>query len=1005
MKKRWHKAISVSLAISMMLAAMPVYAEGIDVSDTNEVISVANQEVQTSGDTSTKVLETKPANQTVEIEEAYTITPETPDVNAVLRSAKANGADALIKAGNYTKGFSVDGITLYVEGTVSVNGGISLTNATLKGYSGGRDTDQLQITETSETTVNNSTLDSLTVNITGNSFNYLLLWRGGTFTVHNSVLSVDGNTAGAGMFVNPGTGKFIATNSDVSFSNNVRTSNGSGAGIWSDNDGNKSVIFEFTDSSLKLNNNGLNGFQGAPASWFGNGAQPRFVFTNTNVEVKENGTSTTSGRGDGFSYGYITLKNTDGGNYTFDVSGNGNNGLDGGQTNNAALNAQGYTIRANNNGGIGINVSKLNADTSTCTITDCTVEANNNGSYGICLEQPANISGSSITANENGSNGVRMYVYSGNFTVDSDSSVTVENNTNSGLYIYAKTAVFDGAVIATGNQNSGIFVARGEVELNHKNSAITNNSTSKMGGGIYNAGTLSIASGVEIYNNSAIGENAKGADLYNKKDASLTFLPAAQMGSDLQLTQDGNGTITGWFYDGLNDRYDGRMADGSTHRWEDNVYMKRYLGSYTTSDELALKAAYAAQTSITPIDLEIYQGGDGYNNTDGLPEPGYTVVLPDTVNNALGGKVDLVDEESILVRYHYKSADGSTRIWSMDRYAGADSTLEDGRYVYSLYCETDPNAHPQLLITDENGNSWTNDNFPISDALYETFTTSITSSDNGAVLGDNFTASVQMETIDLDCDVTVKTGNLYVRAVMDKEDDATFTAIQEEGTQPTQGNPMATAPKDTVYYINGEDGLPIVAENAEPSLMYDDLITDENHKERLDWVKEKAEAVCTANGWFKSAGISDPQYLFKYLDLVDAKNGNVVLQPNQEVTVYMPLPEGTDAQTEFVLLHYEGVDRTMEPDELQNSIAQAQVEKLDAKVVGDHIVFQTDSFSPFALVWDKEVTDTPDTPDTPDVPNTGDSNRLIPIFALLGLLAGLTGCLLVPYLRKKRKEA
>ena len=127
----------------------------------------------------------------------------------------------------------------------------------------------------------------------------------------------------------------------------------------------------------------------------------------------------------------------------------------------------------------------------------------------------------------------------------------------------------------------------------------------------------------------------------------------------------------------------------------------------------------------------------------------------------------------------------------MERYAGGDSTLSDGRYVYSLYCETDSNAYPKLLIQDENGNTWTNDNFPVTNSIYEEFTTSITSSDNGGDLGDNFTASVQMSTIDVDCDVTVSKGTLEVRGVMEKDGETTFTAVADENAQPTTGEPMA----------------------------------------------------------------------------------------------------------------------------------------------------------------------------------------------------------------------
>lgn len=267
------------------------------------------------------------------IDEAYRITPETADPSAVLKAAKEAGANALITAGTYAKGFTVDGITLYVEGEVNVQNGITLKNGVVAGYSGDRTADVLTITETAETTVNGGTLQNLTVNITGAAHNYLIHWQSGDFLVDNAILSASGNTKGCGLYAGGGTvgSKFRAVNSDVSFCNNVQEDGGSG--IWANSDGNANAVFEFEGGSLKLNNNGLNGFLGQPGSWLGNSATTTFRFTNTDVEAMGNGSPTDGGNGDGFSYGYITLNSTDGKLHTFNVSNNDKNGLDGGINN------------------------------------------------------------------------------------------------------------------------------------------------------------------------------------------------------------------------------------------------------------------------------------------------------------------------------------------------------------------------------------------------------------------------------------------------------------------------------------------------------------------------------------------------------------------------------------------------------------------------------------------------------------------------------------------------
>ena len=130
----------------------------------------------------------------------------------------------------------------------------------------------------------------------------------------------------------------------------------------------------------------------------------------------------------------------------------------------------------------------------------------------------------------------------------------------------------------------------------------------------------------------------------------------------------------------------------------------------------------------------------------------------------------------------------------------------------------------------------------------------------------------------------------------------------------------------------------------------------------------------------------------------------------------MPLPEGTDEDTSFVLLHYEGVDRNMEPNELESVIAQANVVKMDITVSGDHLSFTTDSFSPFVLMWDGSKddgtgtntgtdTDTTKKPAGSSSPQTGDTTNLPLWIGLLGASGiGLMGTLAVSKKRTRRNK-
>ena len=105
----------------------------------------------------------------------------------------------------------------------------------------------------------------------------------------------------------------------------------------------------------------------------------------------------------------------------------------------------------------------------------------------------------------------------------------------------------------------------------------------------------------------------------------------------------------------------------------------------------------------------------------------------------------------------------------------------------------------------------------------------------------------------------------------------------------------------------------------------------------------------------------------RYFDLVDYNNGNAWITSDQPTTVYMPLPEGTDSNTEFTLLHFKELHRENYYEDVAKAIADAPVVSVSVAVEGGYIKFSTetgkDAFSPFMLIWklDDSGTDTPDT--------------------------------------------
>lgn len=616
----------------------------------------------------------------------------------------------------------------------------------------------------------------------------------------------------------------------------------------------------------------------------------------------------------------------------------------------------------------------LNVNNSNLTIKNYPNDAlewdGGNGGYNI------NITNSTFLSDHNRSG------FTGTFVATIDNSVVdVVNSTGNGSngsdFIISNCNKEKGKYVNFSNNGSHGLSAG---ELSITDSDVTANNNKGMGIAV-NKDLKVINSNVKIYNNIALddSEKYKGDDIYVSEGVNgpTVTLPDAPKGA--QLTARGeNAKITNWFYDGANPNYEGKLGNaGKTARWDMDSYVKLYAYNDTTktiTGEIGLKAAYAPTTRFTPIDLTMYVGGEGYENVDkvedndktnGFPEPGYYVTLPPEINNAIqvdGQPVDLSEETnnfSFEYTYNYKNGE-ELRHWKMTKYTDADGSesTKDGNYVYSLALAD--GRKPTLRVIDDAGNIQTNANFDLTNAVNKVYTTMV-----GSVEGNSFTqgegyvstsltANVQTKDIDVDFDRTeIGIGKLYVRGVTNVTDENLTTSIQKDGTDPKAGVPMATVPEGTTFYINGEEGLEI-QKNADPSLLYDDILpegTDANNDRRIGWLTEKAEQLCNQYGLLEQAGITNPQYSFKYMDIVDQNNGNVVLKADKNVTVYMPYPEGVDKDTSIIVLHYKDLNRDMTYDDVQSAIMNCEMEKMTVTQLDDHIEFETTSFSPFVVIW------------------------------------------------------
>ena len=103
---------------------------------------------------------------------------------------------------------------------------------------------------------------------------------------------------------------------------------------------------------------------------------------------------------------------------------------------------------------------------------------------------------------------------------------------------------------------------------------------------------------------------------------------------------------------------------------------------------------------------------------------------------------------------------------------------------------------------------------------------------------------------------------------------------------------------------------------------------------------------------------------FYYLDLVDTDNGNtVVTTKDKHVTLFFPYPEGTDADTEFHIVHYANQDRDATAESEIADVNEGSEEffievyseeNQNLETTDQGIKITVTSFSPFGLFWEED---------------------------------------------------
>ena len=352
--------------------------------------------------------------------------------------------------------------------------------------------------------------------------------------------------------------------------------------------------------------------------------------------------------------------------------------------------------------------------------------------------------------------------------------------------------------------------------------------------------------------------------------------------------------------------------------------------------------------TVNPADITVYMGGergsdgvvdDGHIvGSNSLPEPGFVFELPKGIT----------DISQITFRTT-DSADAKT--WTIKPY--------DGNSEHEVYKIVPAEGQDPLRVefTDPvTKETVSSDNFTVGTAVNKTFDMGIYK-DKDSV--GTVEAVVTGDTSGTTYGIILNTGKLHVRGTTSKVQYADLNQT------PVSGKPGISAEEGTTFTINDSD---VVANKEGIALLFDNIIENTSSESNRTQLLEAraAKALDELNKPVASNMVRN--YDMEYLDLVDRHNGNTWVKASKDVTVSWPYPAGTDKNTGFTLLHFEGLHRDMASNEVAADIASCTVSTVtNIRKTDTHIEFEigTGGFSPFALVWEstKPVDPNPGTRD------------------------------------------
>lgn len=441
---------------------------------------------------------------------------------------------------------------------------------------------------------------------------------------------------------------------------------------------------------------------------------------------------------------------------------------------------------------------------------------------------------------------------------------------------------------------------------------------------------------------------AETSTMYNRVYTDVNEIPIsssadARRGSDYYLVE-----IYGYFVEGGGTA---RQFYKSSHNFiagDTDTDARSYVMNVNATD--------AVTVAIVPADITVYVGGSGYvgavdgdgaplEEDNGFPVPGFTISA-----EGLGG----FDPTNAFLTYQ---KGGISYFWDIVPYDGVEGALHG---IYRFEPRSGSNTSVRMRFFDESLGAYVDsDSFDIEGSLGKD------------LLMEVYGESILMEHVKLvygDAEYAVTSGNgkLKVRSTTESED---YGSVVERERDVPRGEPGVVAHAGTTYYINDSDVK--VSEDAGVMLLFDDII------ERNSASVSNTQLLINRADSVLGGASATRRYEAKYLDLVDTSNGNAWVAADKDITVYWPLPAGTGWNTNFTLLHFEGLHREMGVDVIESGINSCDVTPVTVENTGTHVKFTVSraGFSPFILVWDEyntPITPIPEPDNSPVGLNTED---------------------------------